>query len=183
MAREPDGLGYPLFAVFLDRRPGERVGFGGEVGMRRNNSFAWLLVLGVGLSLLAPAVLAETPKAMVYKSPTCGCCSKWIEHLEAGGFEVEFKNVPDMSPVKRSNGVPAHMSSCHTALIGGYFVEGHVPAEDVLRLIEERPKIAGLAVPRMPIGSPGMEGSNPESYQVLAVGRDGSTEVFATHHP
>lgn len=123
------------------------------------------------------------PKAMVYKTATCGCCSKWIEHLEASGFEVESKNVPNVTPVKRMNGVPMNLASCHTAIIGGYFVEGHVPAEDVKRLLADRPDVVGLAVPDMPMGSPGMEGPKPEAYSVLAVNKDGSVEVFSRHGP
>ncbi|MDE0884800.1 MAG: DUF411 domain-containing protein [Myxococcota bacterium] len=126
---------------------------------------------------------APKSSAMVYKTPTCGCCSKWIEHLEENGFEVASKEVPDVTPVKRMNGVPAGMASCHTAIIGGYFVEGHVPAEDIERLLRERPDIAGLAVPRMPIGSPGMEGPNPEPYSVFAIKEDGSTTIFSSHAP
>ena len=135
------------------------------------------------LLLFAWAVQAGEPKAMVYKTPTCGCCSKWIEHLEENGFEVKSKNLSDVNPVKRMNGVPMRLASCHTAIIGGYFVEGHVPAQDVKRLLAERPNVAGIVVPRMPVGSPGMEGPNPEAYSVLAVKKDGSTEVFSRHAP
>ena len=133
--------------------------------------------------LLGTALHAGETEVMVYKTPTCGCCSKWVDHLEANGFKVKSKNLADVSPVKRMNGVPMQLSSCHTAIIGGYFVEGHVPAEDVKRLLEERPDVAGIAVPRMPEGSPGMEGPNPEPYSVLAVKKDGSIEVFARHGP
>ncbi len=140
-------------------------------------------VLGAGGGFAAGAEDAEEVKAMVYKSPTCGCCSKWIDHLEANGFEVESKDVANVTPVKRMNGVPMNLASCHTAIIGGYFIEGHVPAEDVKRLLAERPDVAGLAVPKMPMGSPGMEGPKPERYSVLAVKKDGTTEVFAQHGP
>ena len=131
----------------------------------------------------ASAAVAETPTAVVYKSPTCGCCTKWIDHLEENGIDVEARDVRDVTPIKQSNGVPPGMSSCHTALVGGYFIEGHVPAEDVKRLLKERPEIAGLTVPGMPIGSPGMEGPRPERYRVFAVGRDGKLSTFATHGP
>lgn len=133
--------------------------------------------------LFGTALHAGETEVMVYKTPTCGCCSKWVDHLEANGFKVKSKNLADVTPVKRMNGVPLQLSSCHTAIIGGYFVEGHVPAEDVKRLLEERPDVAGIAVPRMPEGSPGMEGPNPEPYSVLAVKKDGSIEVFARHGP
>ncbi len=157
-----------------------------EICMKKKAGIAWglvaVLVWVVGGS---PAGAEENAalKAMVYKSPTCGCCSKWIDHLETNGFDVEFKNVTSVDPIKRMNGVPANLASCHTAIIGGYFIEGHVPAEDVKKLLQERPEVAGLAVPRMPIGSPGMEGPNPEPYVVLAVGKDGAIEVFARHEP
>jgi hypothetical protein len=119
----------------------------------------------------------------VYKSPTCGCCVKWIDHLEAGGLAVEAIDVDNLDWVKKENGVPAQLVSCHTALIDGYVIEGHVPVEDVIRLLEERPDVAGLAVPKMPIGSPGMEGPNPEPYDVLAFTEQGSTHTYASHGP
>ncbi len=141
------------------------------------------LVLAAALSLAAPAAWADNAKVVVYKSPTCGCCTKWIDHLEENDIDVESQDVRDVSPIKRANGVPPGMTACHTALAGGYFIEGHVPAEDVKRLLKERPEIAGLTVPGMPIGSPGMEGPHPERYRVFAVGRDGKLSTFATHGP
>lgn len=125
----------------------------------------------------------EMPPIVVYKTATCGCCNGWVEHLRDAGFEVEARDVRDLMSVKRDAGVPVSMSSCHTALIDGYVVEGHVPAEHVARLVTERPAVAGIAVPGMPIGSPGMEGPNPESYQVLTFSPDGSSGVFADVHP
>ena len=151
--------------------------------MKRRMRAGILCVGSAALLALSSVLYAEQPKMMVYKTPTCGCCSKWVDHLEANGFEVESKNLADLSLVKRMNGVPMKLASCHTAIIGGYFVEGHVPAQDVKRLLAERPSIAGIAVPRMPEGSPGMEGPNPEAYSVLAVKKDGSIEVFARHGP
>jgi len=125
----------------------------------------------------------EPITAVVYKSPTCGCCGKWIEHLKAAGLEVESHDVGNMSTIKARHEIPARLESCHTALIGGYIVEGHVPVADVKRLLEQKPDIVGLAVPGMPIGSPGMEGPNPVTYDVVAYRADGSTRTFATHHP
>jgi hypothetical protein len=125
----------------------------------------------------------EPAKITVYKSPTCGCCAKWIDHLEAGGLVVEAIDTKDMSRIKHENGVPHRLSSCHTALIDGYVIEGHVPVEDVLRLLEERPDIVGLSVPDMPIGSPGMEGPNPVRYHVLAFTKEGNSETYASHGP
>lgn len=119
----------------------------------------------------------------VYRTPTCGCCTKWVKHLEDNGFTVEDHVLPDLTDMKRENGVTPELSSCHTAFVGGYVIEGHVPAEDVARLLEEKPAVAGLAVPGMPIGSPGMEGSHPETYRVLSFDRAGKVETFATHGP
>ena len=123
------------------------------------------------------------PTVLVYKTPTCGCCNGWVAHLEAAGFTVDARNVTDIMSVKRDGGVPVAMSSCHTALIDGYVVEGHVPVEQIKRLLAERPDIAGIAVPGMPVGSPGMEGRNPQPYQVLSFGHDGSAGVFAEIDP
>ena len=143
------------------------------------------VVLSAFLLLRAEPVVAEPPaKSMqVYKSPTCGCCTKWVDHVKSKGYEVSVSDIADVNPVKRELGVPPGSASCHTAFIGGYFVEGHVPVEDITRLLTERPNIAGIAVPGMPIGSPGMEGPNPQAYKVLAVKRDGKLEVFAEHRP
>ena len=129
------------------------------------------------------ATASDLPTVLVYKTPSCGCCNGWVEHLEAAGFTVDARNVTDLMSVKRDAGVPVAMSSCHTALIDGYVVEGHVPVEQVKRLLDERPEISGIAVPGMPVGSPGMEGPNPQSYQVLAFGSDGSTGVYAEIEP
>jgi hypothetical protein len=131
---------------------------------------------------LAQPAAAELPEVHVYKTPTCGCCAKWIDHLRAEGFSVRATDVSDVTPIKTENGLPGQLASCHTAFVGGYLVEGHVPAADVKRLLEERPDVAGLAVPDMPIGSPGMEGPNPERYQVLSFGAKG-VEVYAEHGP
>ncbi|MDX1503959.1 MAG: DUF411 domain-containing protein [Thermoanaerobaculia bacterium] len=142
-----------------------------------------LTPLALALALLACSAAAELPSVKVYKTATCGCCSKWADQLADAGFEVKTEDVENIWAVKDAHGVPRSLGSCHTALVEGYFVEGHVPIADVERLLEERPDIAGIAVPGMPIGSPGMEGPNPERYDVIAVGHDGSTEVYATHGP
>ncbi len=117
----------------------------------------------------------------VYKSPTCGCCSKWIAHLEANGFEVVAHDMENMASVKIENGIRREFTSCHTAVIDGYVVEGHVPAEDIRSLLRDRPAVAGIAVPGMPIGSPGMDGPNPQAYDVLAFDNLGNTSVYAKH--
>lgn len=123
------------------------------------------------------------PKALVYKTPSCGCCNLWVDHLREAGFEVDARNLNDLIPVKIDAGVPPRMSSCHTALIDGYVVEGHIPAEHVKRLLEERPDVVGIAVPGMPIGSPGMEGIGARPYRVLSWDREGNVEVYAEVDP
>ena len=131
---------------------------------------------------MASAVEADLPLVTVYKTATCGCCSKWADHIEAAGFPVKTVDVTDLGAVKAEHGIPAAYGSCHTAVVDGYAVEGHVPAEDVKRLLAERPEAAGLAVPGMPIGSPGMEtpGRRADRYEVLLV-KDGDATVFARH--
>lgn len=120
------------------------------------------------------------PGVLVFKSPSCGCCGGWVEHMRANGFRVETKEVSDVTPVKRSSGVPDALASCHTAFVGGYAIEGHVPAQDVWRLLRERPPVKGLAVPGMVVGSPGMEQGPAQRYATIAFnGRD--TRVFAQH--
>ena len=141
---------------------------------------------GVGTPVAAAAVspeaaaMADTATLTVYKSPTCGCCADWVDHVEASGLKVDVRDMPDVGPVKTELGVPAHLGSCHTAVVGAYFVEGHVPADVIKRMLRERPQIAGIAVPGMPIGSPGMEGngSRRDRYDIIAVGRDGRTSVY-----
>lgn len=125
----------------------------------------------------------DLPTVLVYKTPSCGCCNGWIEHLEAAGFKVDARNVSDIMSVKRDTGVPVSMSSCHTAIIDGYVVEGHVPADQIKRLLAERPDIAGIAVPGMPTGSPGMEGRSANPYQVLSFTTDGEAAVYAEIDP
>jgi hypothetical protein len=128
-------------------------------------------------------VAKKAPLVVVHRSPTCGCCMKWVDHLRAAGYTVEVQESNEMAAVKERIGVPKAQRSCHTAEVAGYFLEGHVPAEDLQRLLDERPKARGLAVPGMPMGSPGMEtadGSVP-AYDTLLVANDGSTQVFAVH--
>lgn len=127
------------------------------------------------------ASATELPVVTVYKSPTCGCCSDWVEHMQQAGFEVEAHDVNDLSDVKARLGVFPQHQSCHTATVGDYVVEGHVPADLVKKLLEERPEVAGLAVPGMPRGSPGMEmpDGTKDSYDVIAFTSDGRTAVYA----
>lgn len=126
-----------------------------------------------------PGHAQRVPLVTVYKSPACGCCGEWVAHMRAAGFRLEVHDVPDVSPVKRQHGVPDRLASCHTALVDGYALEGHVPAADVQRLLRERPKAVGLAVPGMVPGSPGMAGI-PQRYETVAF--DASRAwVFARH--
>lgn len=127
---------------------------------------------------------AELPTVTVFKTPTCGCCSKWIDHLRENGFEVTATDLPDIAPVKQRFHVPGQLHACHTAAVGPYVVEGHVPAADIKRLLAERPDVTGIGVPGMPIGSPGMEqGNRKDPYDVIAFDRNGSQYVFARHRP
>lgn len=119
----------------------------------------------------------------VYKSPTCGCCSLWEDHLVKNGFKVTPKPVDDMKKVKAEYNVPEKLGSCHTAIVDGYIVEGHVPAEDVMKMLKDKPEIVGLTAPGMPQKSPGMqpEGLPPMGYDVLAFDKEGKTEVFRSY--
>jgi hypothetical protein len=128
-------------------------------------------------------LIAALPRVMVHKSPTCGCCVVWVKHLEAAGFSVKTQDSNDMDAIKSRLGVPAGKGSCHTAEVGGYFVEGHVPAADIKRLLAEKPDARGLTVPGMPLGSPGMEvpDGRVQPYAVELVGRDGRTRVYSRH--
>jgi hypothetical protein len=117
----------------------------------------------------------------VYKTAGCGCCNNWVEHLRAAGFEVTAYNVTDLEQVKIELGVPLHMASCHTAKVEGYVIEGHVPAAEIKRLLRERPRISGLVVPRMPTGSPGMEGPRADEYDVLMFNEGEALGIFASY--
>ena len=144
----------------------------------RGGAVAALAVLGLGIS-----TSAQKPATVeVYKDPTCGCCALWVKHLEGAGFTTRVTETQDMAAVKQKHGVPSKAASCHTAIVDGYVIEGHVPAADVRRLLKERPAVVGLAVPGMPIGSPGMEvGSTKQPYSVLAFDKAGQTTVFSSY--
>jgi hypothetical protein len=130
----------------------------------------------------AQTVPAAKPVVTVYKSPTCGCCSKWVEHMQGNGFEVKAVDVDDIDLVKKTYGVPPGLGSCHTALVGGYVVEGHVPAQSVSRLIREKPALAGIAVPGMPAGSPGMEvPGRKDPFSVMSFDKAGKQSVYEKH--
>ena len=148
--------------------------------MKRNLA---LLVAALLVTIAGATAQQKPPMVEVYKSPTCGCCSAWVDHLRDQGFEVRTIETDKVDELKATHRIPRQVQSCHTALVSGYVVEGHVPAADVARLLKERPAIAGIAVPGMPVGSPGMEipGMKPQPFDVIAFGKDGSTRVFATH--
>lgn len=130
-------------------------------------------------AMVRPGTPAPLPTVVVYKNPSCGCCTKWVEHLKAAGFPLEVHDVADASEFADASGVPAALRSCHTAVVKGYAIEGHVPADLIKRLLDEHPKIAGLAVPGMVTGSPGMEGNRKDAYDVIAWSANGKTSVFA----
>lgn len=144
-------------------------------------------LLIAGVSAVATAACARPAKASpvleVHRSPSCGCCGAWISHMREAGFETRVVATDDPGVIRRAGGLPDTLAACHTALIGGYVIEGHVPAADVRRLLAERPAAAGLAVPAMPMGSPGMEtpDGRVEPYDTLLVLRSGGTRVFARH--
>lgn len=144
-------------------------------------AFSLHMVLSI-LLLASGAAWAQTAAMVeVYKSPACGCCEKWIEHLRDHGFSVHANNVSDIPGTRKKLGMPENLGSCHTAKVGSYVIEGHVPAADVKRLLKEKPKAVGLAVPSMPSGSPGMEGTRVVPYDTLLVRADGSVQIFAHH--
>jgi hypothetical protein len=148
------------------------------------NAIALSLLLAVTLSGCSPTTAEPSlPGVTVHKSATCDCCQLWVDRLGGAGFTVEVRNEDNLNDVKQRVGIPYGMGSCHTAEVAGYFVEGHVPIEDVQRLLRERPDAKGLTVPGMPAGSPGMEvpSGQVQPYEVLLVGRDGSTTVFSRH--
>jgi hypothetical protein len=157
--------------------------------MRRKLLVA-VLVLG---SAAASVLLAQTTRPTdaasvdVWKSPTCGCCGKWIEHMRKAGFTVHVTDLaePELQKIKARYGVPEGARSCHTARVAGFTVEGHVPPDEVKRLLKEKPEVAGIAVPGMPLGSPGMEvsGVKPHPYDVVSFDKQGATKVYSTQKP
>ncbi len=140
------------------------------------NSFRWLAAI---LFVVSTGVSAA--EIIVYKSPTCGCCKLWIEHLEKNGLKVKAYNTENVVAHKQRLGLLPELAACHTAVVNGYVIEGHVPAADIKRLLKERPKIAGLAVPGMPMGSPGMEGPVKEAYEVKTFDKNGRVGTYARH--
>jgi len=154
----------------------------------RKHIFWKNLIAGVMLvGLFSQAAFSEPGKSLalepitVYKSSSCGCCSKWVRHLQDNGFDVNVIDTNDMNSVKSQAGIPPRLAACHTAVVGDYIIEGHVPADDIKRLLKEQPKIAGLAVPGMPMGSPGMEGGRHDAYKVMSFTKNNDSEVFSRY--
>ena len=138
----------------------------------------------LGLATLGgvPTAVAAEDEVVMYKDPNCGCCGKWAEHMREHGFKVKEVATTEMGQVKGEAGVPQALGSCHTAKVGGYVVEGHVPAADVRRMLTEKPAVAGISAPGMPMGSPGMEGPYPaDRYDVVSFDAQGRTAVFSSH--
>ncbi|WP_022835082.1 DUF411 domain-containing protein [Salisaeta longa] len=160
-------------------------------------SATYVKVFGIGLVLAALGLggytwwqqataaeaPADAPTITVYKSPTCTCCGKWVDYLKANDWPVEVKTRPNVQPTKQRLGVPRGLRSCHTATVGNYVLEGHVPAPEIKKLLAEKPNVRGLTVPGMPVGSPGMEGPNPDPYNVVAFLPDGRSYIFTKHQP
>jgi hypothetical protein len=144
--------------------------------MNRRNAVLMLVAIP-----MVSAAATGAPKIVVHKSDSCGCCKLWVTHLEKAGFAVQVITEDNLGPIKERVGIPYGKGSCHTGLVDGYFVEGHVPAKEIHRLLRERPKAKGLTVPAMPAGSPGMEvpSGQVDPYDVLLVAKDGSTSVYA----
>lgn len=142
------------------------------------------LVVTATLGFSTPLLAAGATQSIhVYKSPTCGCCTAWIDHLEENGFEVEATDTQNMNRIKIGAGLTRNLASCHTAFVGDYVIEGHVPADDIHKLLANAPEAAGLSVPGMPAGSPGMEmGDRKDHYQVLMFNNQGQTKVFSEHN-
>lgn len=152
--------------------------------MQRRSFIQSLASLAVA-STIAPAVMAQTrPLIEVWKDPNCGCCKDWVSHLEANGFQVKVNDSGNTAARARL-GVPEKLGSCHTAQVGGYALEGHVPARDIHQILKERPKAVGLAVPGMPVGSPGMDGpeygGRKDPYDVLLILADSKTRVYQSY--
>jgi len=148
-------------------------------------TIAIVAALGAAGVAVAASLRNDTPDPAqgavitVYKTPTCGCCAQWVEHLRGAGFQVRAVDLEDLTEIKQGSGVPIRYRTCHTAVVNGYVVEGHVPADLVKRMLAEKPKAAGLAVPGMPMGSPGMEGATKDAYEVLLFQKDGTATVYA----
>ena len=148
----------------------------------KKSLFAAMVICLAVISAVAAAQRPQLPVVEVFKSPDCGCCANWVKHLEANGFKTKVTNTEAIDEVKTRMNVPKKVQSCHTAVVDGYVLEGHVPSADVKRLLKDRPAVVGLAVPGMPMGSPGMEvGNRVQRYDVVSFDKQGATRVFASY--
>ncbi len=152
--------------------------------MSRSFSRREFLTRGVAAAAAAAAVPAllgarSGTSMVVYKDPNCGCCTSWVTLMRSAGFDISVRDTADVQSVKQRYRVPSALASCHTALVGGYVIEGHVPADLINRLLKDKPKVLGLAVPGMPVGSPGMEGGTKQAYDVVTFDAAGKTTVYA----
>ncbi|WP_298934275.1 DUF411 domain-containing protein [uncultured Ramlibacter sp.] len=149
--------------------------------MNRRNLLS-LAAVAAAIASLPSLAAAPLPQVEVYKNSECGCCGAWVEHMKAAGFPVKVHETPDTSAIRKRYGIPDSFGSCHTGVVAGYALEGHVPAEEVKRLLAKKPAAAGLSVPGMPVGSPGMEmGSRKDPFQVLLIDKAGRSSVFASY--
>lgn len=148
------------------------------LAVKVKKQMASVLLMG---AVLIPSAVYAVETITVYKTPTCGCCVKWVEHLQQNGFTVDARDVQDTGPHRARLGMPQQYGSCHTATVNGYTIEGHVPAREIKRLLKEKPKATGLAVPAMVMGSPGMEGPRSDPYQVLLVNGNGQASVYQNY--
>jgi len=140
------------------------------------------LLIGGALALAAAPAVAQDRRMTAYKTPWCGCCDGWVQHMRAAGWTVEVVVREDLAPIRARHGVPDRYAGCHTAVVGPYAVEGHVPASDVARLLREQPRAVALAAPGMPAGSPGMEAAGREPYVTLLIDPSGRASVFGRHN-
>lgn len=155
------------------------VGVLGILGSTASMSNAQLVSTTKGIQDKQTPLKSTALNATVYHSPDCNCCGGWIDHLKAQGFQITNFSTPDIETVKQKYNVPDNLSSCHTAIVNGYVIEGHVPADDIKRLLQEKPNVAGLSVPQMPVGTPGMEmGDRKDPFSVLSFDSKGSVAVF-----
>jgi len=143
---------------------------------------AGIAIGAIGLRIPTAAALPASPlrAITVYKDPDCGCCAEWVKHIRKAGFVATVNDMRDMDSVKRAMGVPKALESCHTARIGTYTIEGHVPADLIIKLLNETPNARGLAVPGMPMGSPGMEGARSDRYNIMLFDKAGASRIYAS---